>query len=83
MSSPLNADQLDAREQIDREASRQTLTQQTAPEQRSDTSGDMFAMEKAQAEIDQRNAGREQDANPNQRGMFDESNDATAPVERA
>ncbi|MBV5333792.1 hypothetical protein JZU57_00770, partial [bacterium] len=54
-----NAQALDDRAQIDAEASRQTLTRQTAPEQRTDTSGDMFAVEKAQAEIDKRNAGGE------------------------
>jgi hypothetical protein len=47
----------DERAQIDREAEAQTLTAQDAPEQRSDNSGDMFAREKAEAEIDKRNAG--------------------------
>lgn len=37
-----NADELDQRAQIDREAERQTLTAQTAPEQRRDNTGDMF-----------------------------------------
>ena len=55
-----NAPALGQREQIDREASAQTLTRPTAPEQRTDTSGDMFAREKAQAEIDKRNAGTDQ-----------------------
>ena len=40
-----NAEALDQKEQIDREASGQTLTSQAAPEQRSDTSGDMFGAE--------------------------------------
>lgn len=67
-----NAQALDQREQIGREASSQTLTGQTSPEQRQDTSGDMFAMEKATAEIDQRNAGRAAKNDPNQSGMFDQ-----------
>lgn len=70
-----NAEALDNKAQIDAEASRQTLTRQTAPEQRTDTSGDMFAVEKAQAEIDKRNAGVQAAKDPNQPGMFDESSD--------
>lgn len=44
-----NAEALDQRQQIDREASGQSLTSQTAPEQRTDTSGDMFAAESGAA----------------------------------
>lgn len=40
-----NANKLDKKEQIGREAEGQTLTSQTAPEQRTDTSGDMFDAE--------------------------------------
>ena len=77
-SSADNIDALDQRDQITREAPNQTLTQPTAPEQRSDNSGDMFALEKAQAEIDKRNAGVESQKDPNQPGMFDAPE--TAPV---
>jgi hypothetical protein len=73
-----NAQALDDRAQIDAEASRQTLTQQTAPEQRTDTSGDMFAVEKAQAEIDKRNAGVAVEKDPNQPGMFDDPTETKA-----
>ena len=63
----------EAKAQIDREAPLQTLTAPVAPEQRSDTSGDMFAMEKAQAEIDNRNAGVAVESDPNQGGFgFDD-----------
>lgn len=72
-----NAQALDDKAQIDAEASLQTLTRQAAPEQRTDTSGDMFAMEKAQAEIYKRNAGAAKDADPNQGSIFD------APAEPA
>lgn len=51
-----NAAALDNKAQIDKESAGQTLTRQVAPEQRRDTSGDMFAKEKAQAEIDKRNS---------------------------
>ena len=74
-----NAAALDDKAQIDAEASRQTLTRQAAPEQRKDTSGDMFAMEKAQAEIDQRNAGVQAAKDPNQGGMFDEPAQEAVP----
>jgi hypothetical protein len=67
-----NAQALDDKAQIDAEAQYQTLTRQSAPEQRTDTSGDMFAVEKAQAVIDKRNAGVEQAKDPSQAGMFDE-----------
>jgi hypothetical protein len=67
----------DERAQIDREAEAQTLTAQDAPEQRRDNSGDMFAREKAEAEIDKRNAGREQEADPNQEAMFARGKDDT------
>lgn len=67
-----NADKLDDKAQIDREATGQTLTSQSAPEQRTDNSGDMFAMEKAVAEIDKRNAGQAAKTDPNQGGMFDD-----------
>lgn len=50
-----NAQALGDKALIDREASRQTLPKPTAPAQRTDTSGDMFALEKAQAPIDNRN----------------------------
>lgn len=40
-----NADKLDDKEQIGREAEGQTLTSQAAPEQRTDTSGNMFGEE--------------------------------------
>lgn len=71
-----NAQALDDRAQIDAEASRQTLTRQNAPEQRRDTSIDMFGEEKAVLE----SAKRETDAaakneaakDPNQGSMFDE-----------
>lgn len=53
-----NAPALDEKAQIDREAEKQTLTQPTAPDQRSDTSGDMFAREKAQAVVDKKNEGK-------------------------
>lgn len=74
-----DADTLDQREQIDREASAQTLTSQTAPEQRRDDSGDMFAREKAEAEIAKRNEGRAQEADPDQGTMFARGAKAEAP----
>ena len=75
-----NSAALDDKAQIDAEASRQTLTSQAAPEQRKDTSGDMFAMEKAQAESDQRNDGVRAAKDPNQGSMFDEP--AASPVSK-
>ncbi len=68
-----NAAALDDKAQVDREAAGQTLTRQTAPEQRRDTSGDMFPMEKATAEIDRRNAGQAANTDPNQDAMFSRS----------
>lgn len=70
-----NAQALDDKAQIDAEASRQTLTQQTAPEQRKDTSGDMFGEEKAGLESAKREADavakNEAAKDPNQGSMFD------------
>lgn len=77
-----NAPALDNKAQIDAEAQHQTLTRQAAPEQRTDTSGDMFAVEKAQAVIDKRNAGAEKAKDPNQAGMFDEPAQPEAPVKQ-
>jgi hypothetical protein len=65
-----DAAKLDERERIDREAAGQTITAQNAPDQRNADSGDMFAREKAQAEIDKRNAGKPADENPDQVAMF-------------
>lgn len=67
-----NAAALDAQQQAIIENQNTPLTQQRAPEQRTDTSGDMFDVEKAQAVIDKRNAGVEKAKDPNQAGMFDE-----------
>lgn len=64
-----NAQTLDDKAQIDREASTQTLTAQTAPEQRRDTTGDMFGVEKAQAVIDKRNASGTRPEGPS---LFDD-----------
>jgi hypothetical protein len=65
-----DAQALDDKAQIDREAKHQTLTAPERPDERKDSSGDMFAREKAQAEIDKKNAGKQQDANPDQDGLF-------------
>lgn len=71
-----DAERLDEQQRIDRETRQQLLNQQAAPEQRRDNSGDMFGLEKAQAEIDARNnSGTDQaaqDAQSGQSGMFDE-----------
>ena len=70
-----NAQALDDRAQIDAEASRQTLTRQNAPEQRRDTSVDMFGEEKAVLESAKKDADaaakNEAAKDPNQTGMFD------------
>jgi hypothetical protein len=73
-----NADSLDQRQQIDREASGQPLTSQTAPEQRSDTSGDMFAAESdAATQSELGNLSRAQQA------AGEEFADATPELHRA
>lgn len=66
-----NAEALDAKEQIDREAPLQTLTTQIAPDQRTDNTGDMFGMEKAQAELEKKNAGKAKEVDANQGSIFD------------
>ena len=68
-SQAANAPALDDKAQIAREAAAQTLTAQSAPEQRKDNTGDMFAVEKAQATIDKRNAGGTKPTGPS---LFDE-----------
>lgn len=71
-----NAVALDQREQIDKEVSGQTLTSQATPEQRKDTSGDMFGEDKAELEAAKRKADavakNEANKDPNQGAMFDD-----------
>lgn len=62
------ADAHDESARIDRETAAQLLTRQSAPDQRKDTSGDMFAMEKAQATIEARKANGKTQEGP---GLFD------------
>ena len=72
-----NAASLDDRAQIDKEAEHQTLTQQSAPEQRKDSTGDMFAMEKTEATIEAKNKGGKVAEGPS---LFDEPAEQT-PVQ--
>lgn len=71
-----NAQALDDKEQIDKEAKLQTLTAQNAPEQRKDNTGDMFGEDKAKLEAAKREADavakNEAAKDPNQSGMFDD-----------
>ncbi len=76
-----NASALDEQARLQRESEAQALAPPVAPEQRTDTSGDMFAVEKAQAEIAKRNAGKVQEVDPNQVKLFDEP--AADPVAQA
>jgi hypothetical protein len=62
------AAELDEAARLKRQADAQLLVQQVVPDQRRDTSGDMFAMEKAQATIDARKAGGKAPDGP---GLFD------------
>ncbi|MEI6601190.1 MAG: PLxRFG domain-containing protein, partial [Comamonadaceae bacterium] len=69
---------LDQREQIQREASDQTLTSETPVDARQDSTGEMFARERTQAqaqaareELNTRNAGKPTAVDPNQGSMFD------------
>jgi hypothetical protein len=71
-----NAQALDDKAQIDAETAHQPLTTQAAPEQRKDTSIDMFGEDKAKLEAEKREADavakNEASKDPNQGGMFDE-----------
>ncbi len=75
-----NAEALDEREQIDREAAGQTLTAQDVPDQRNADSGDMFAREKAEAEIAKRNAGKAVDADPDQGDLLSAAPERAKPA---
>lgn len=65
-----NATALDAQQQAIAENQAQPLVQQTAPDQRTDNTSDMFALEKAQAEIAKANEGKAVEVDPNQGAMF-------------
>ena len=64
---------------MQREASGQTLTSETPVETRQDSTGEMFAEEKTQAqakaaqeELAKKNAGKQKEVDPNQNSMFDD-----------
>jgi hypothetical protein len=65
-----NATALDAQQQAITENQVQPLVQQTAPDQRTNNTGDMFALEKAQAEIDKANEGKAAEVDHNQNNLF-------------
>jgi hypothetical protein len=74
-----NATALDAQQQAIAENQAQPLVQQTAPDQRTDNTGEMFGLEKAQAELDKANEGKAVEVNPNQGKMFSQSLTTTNP----
>jgi len=82
-----DAPRLDRQEQVQREASGQTLTSETPVETRQDSTGEMFAEEKTQAqakaaqeELAKKNAGKPKAVDPNQGGMFDDLPPEPAPA---